>query len=79
MEKLALMVGAAVFGLTAGQAMAQMSPADQAFATKCPSGNILSPWNRLCFNPCGAIRRNRYDVDTQEPGPIRPQQAALPQ
>jgi hypothetical protein len=49
------------------------------YSRKCPSGNILSPWNRLCFNPCGAIRRNRYDVDTQEPGPIRPQQAALPQ
>src|SRR3954454_17488714 len=38
MEKLALMVGAAVFGLTAGQAMAQMSPADQAFATKAAAG-----------------------------------------
>ena len=38
MEKLALMVGAAVLGLTAGQAMAQISPADQAFATKAAAG-----------------------------------------
>jgi len=38
MEKHALIFGAAVLGLTAGQAMAQMSPADQAFATKAAGG-----------------------------------------
>jgi putative membrane protein len=38
MSKAALMFGAAVFCLGAGQAMAQMSPADQTFATKAASG-----------------------------------------
>jgi putative membrane protein len=38
MRKLTLMFGASALCLTAGQAMAQMSPADQTFATKAASG-----------------------------------------
>src|SRR3954470_24761059 len=38
MQKLVLLVGAAVLHLTAGHVMAQMSPADQTFATKAAAG-----------------------------------------
>ena len=38
MQKLALIFGGAALCLTAGPAMAQMSPADQIFATKAAAG-----------------------------------------
>ena len=38
MQKIAALIGAGVLSLAAGQAMAQLSPADRTFATKAAAG-----------------------------------------